>query len=268
METPHADTSTPLIDTHTHCYGEEYAEDQNQMLLRAIDAGVDTMLLAATDASSASQQDDLQRRYPGHIRQMMGLHPCEVGRDHEERLEAVRTLLFANTDNYVAVGEIGLDYHWDATHRLRQLDALKKQLLWARQLDKPASIHVRDAYDDFFQLLHETNHGLRERPGVVHCFSGTVAQAERLVSMGFLLGIGGIVTYKRSLMADVVAAIPLEHLLLETDAPYLAPLPHRGRRNEEVFLLDTAAKVADIKGIDPRQVAATTTATARRLFQL
>lgn len=269
METPQADAENhSLIDTHTHCYGEEYADDQDDMLHRAFAAGVDMMLLAATDADCANEQDDLQRRYPNHMRQMMGLHPCEVGNDYEERLEAVRRLLFSRTEHYVAVGEIGLDYHWDATYRIQQLDALKRQLLWAQQLDLPASIHVRDAFEDFFHLLAETSNPRRKHPGVIHCFGGTVAQAEQLVEMGFLLGIGGVATYKHSSTAEVVAAIPLECLLLETDAPYLTPVPHRGKRNEEAFLLDTAARVAAIKGIELWQVAAVTTATARCLFRL
>ena len=261
----------PLIDTHTHCYGPDYADDQEAMLARAQAAGVTHLLLAATDASCAAQQDALVARHPALISQMMGLHPCEVGPDVEGQLQAVRHLLFDSPLHYVAVGEIGLDYHWDTTHRAAQLSALRQQLLWARQLDKPASIHVREAYDDFFPLLLEARRadGLRaDNPGVVHCFSGTVEQAWRLAEMGFCLGIGGVVTYPRSLMAQVAAELPLERLVLETDAPYLSPVPRRGRRNEEAYLTHTAEAVARLRGISLDEVATVTTATAQRLFLL
>ncbi len=263
-----------LIDTHTHLYGEEFDGDRAEMMAHAIANGVSYMLLPATSAADALRQEAVLRDYPEHVALLMGLHPTELTADWEWQLQQVRELLFARPDHYVGVGEVGLDFYWDSTYRGAQLAALQQQLLWAAELNKPLSIHLRsakdgndDAYEAFFQLLATLPFSHRLR-GVLHCFSGTVAQARQGIALGFYIGIGGVVTYKKSVMADVAAAIPLQHIVLETDAPYLAPVPHRGRRNESAYLSDIALFLATLHHLSPQQLAASTTATARQLFGL
>ncbi len=263
-----------LIDTHTHLYAEEFDGDRADMMARSLASGVDYMLLPATTAADAARQEAMQTGYPNHIGLLMGLHPTEMTADWEEQLQQVRRLLFAQPDHYVGVGEVGLDFYWDSTYRNAQLQALQQQLQWAVELDKPLSIHLRsakdgsdDAYEAFFQLLANLPCADKLR-GVLHCFSGTVEQAERGIAAGFHIGIGGVVTYKKSLMAEVATAIPLEYIVLETDAPYLAPTPHRGKRNEAAFLPAIASHIATLKQLPPQEVATVTTATAKRLFGL
>lgn len=272
-----------LIDTHTHLYDAAFDEDREAAVARAEAAGVGAMLLPAVDAVEYGRQEALAVAHPALFRQMMGLHPTSVPSDWQTALEPARRLLFACPDKYVAVGEIGLDFYWSREGEEAQRSALRQQLLWAQQLGKPVSLHLRsakdgsaDACEAFFELLSELSEGLAlSAPagcavlrGVMHCFSGSTAQAWRGVNKGFLLGIGGVVSYKHSSMAEVASAIPLSHLVLETDAPYLAPVPHRGKRNESAYLQDVAQCVANIKHISVEEVAAVTTANARRLFDL
>ncbi len=272
MDTEKEEARMQLVDSHTHLYAEEFDGDRADMMARALAGGVDLMLLPATSAADATRQDALKKDYPDHIGLLMGLHPTELTTGWEEQLLQEHRLLFAQPDHYVGVGEVGLDFYWDSTYRDAQLQALRQQLLWAIQLDKPLSIHLRsakdgsdDAYETFFQLLASMPDADRLR-GVLHCFSGTVEQAKRGIAAGFHIGIGGVVTYKKSLMAEVATAIPLEHIVLETDAPYLAPVPHRGKRNEAAFLPAIANHIAALKQRPVQEVASVTTATAKRLF--
>lgn len=258
-----------LIDTHTHLYCEEFDTDRDEVMQRALSAGVSLLLLPAIDAETYGRQQQMAEAYPTQVRQMMGLHPTSVNDNYEEALAQTHDMLFTHPDRYVAVGEIGLDYYWDTTHMAIQQTALRRQLQWAQQLDKPVSIHARSsrdgAQDAYAHVLQMCGDACR---GVMHCFGGTVEQAMQAVAQGFYIGVGGVVTFRKALLADVVRAVPLNRIVLETDSPYLAPSPHRGQRNESAYLPLIAQKVAEIKGCSLAMVAEVTTANALRLFRL
>lgn len=255
-----------LIDTHSHLYDEAFDNDRNDAVERALQAGVGLMLLPAIDPDSYQQQHELAESNPSCFREMMGLHPTSIKEDYQQLLAITKQLLFDHRERYVAVGEIGLDYYWDRTFEQQQQEVLITQMGWAQELDLPVTLHVRNAYNELFELLRSLN---RSRfKGVMHCFGGTVEQALEAIEMGLHIGIGGVVTFKKSLMADVVKAIPLTSIVLETDAPYLAPVPHRGHRNESAFVLHVAEKVAQLKELPLETVAKITTANARKLFKL
>lgn len=254
-----------FIDTHSHLYDEAFDADREQALQRALDAGVSTLLLPDIDSSSRPRQQALAAAHPGTTYEMAGLHPTSVKEDCEEELRLVHDLLFSE-HHYIAVGEVGMDLYWDRTFEVQQREALKRQLGWALELELPVCLHIRKAHNEVFGLLREMN-----RPswrGVMHCFGGSLQEARRAVEMGFHLGIGGVVTFKNAGLAEIVKEIPLEHLLLETDAPYLAPAPHRGKRNESCYIPLVAQKIAELKGIGVEEVADITTASARALFTL
>lgn len=263
-----------LIDTHSHLYDEAFDEDRDEALARAEAAGVELILLPAIDTESYERQEALATARPDLFRQMMGLHPTSVNADFEADLAIAKELLFAHPEHYVGVGEIGLDLYWDTTFVEQQLDVLERQIVWAEQLQKPVVLHLRNAKEsgdgDAYELLYKLlqHHGSCSYRGILHCYSGTLEQALIGVEMGFLLGIGGTVTYKKSALPDIVAALPLEKLVLETDSPYLAPVPHRGHRNESAYVAHVASKVAEIKGVSVETVAAATTQNARHLFGL
>ena len=266
-----------FVDTHCHIYDEAFDADRDQALQRAIDAGVTTLLLPDIDSSSTPRLDALvdslsAPHAPLSVYPMAGLHPTSVKDDFEAELQHVHNRLFGTPFSqphaaaFVSVGEIGMDLYWDRTYEAQQREVLKTQLLWAEQLDLPVCLHIRKAHNEVFALLHDL--GRASYRGVMHCFGGSVQEARRAVEMGFHLGIGGVVTFKNATLADVVSAISLEHLLLETDAPYLSPVPHRGQRNEPAYIPLIAQRIADIKGIPLAQVAEQTTANARALFRL
>lgn len=264
-----------LIDTHSHIYSEEFDEDRDEVIARAETAGISIIFLPAIDKNSYRQQGELVASRPDLFRQMMGLHPTSVNANYESDLALAHKLLFQNPDAYIGVGEIGIDLYWDTTFRGQQLDALEQQIGWAEELDKPVSLHLRngkekqpdnDAYSAIFKLLEQ--HGSPHYNGVMHCFSGTISDACRAIEMGLTLGIGGVLTYKKSTLPDIVRAIPLEHLILETDSPYLAPVPHRGQRNESAYMVEVARKIAEIKNIDIEEVAKITTRTVQTTFNI
>ena len=256
-----------FIDTHCHLYDEAFDADRDEVLQRALDASVTTLLLPAIDNQSHDKQELLASQHPHCFRQMMGLHPTSVKEDFEQELAIVHDRLFRNSEfNYVAVGEIGMDLYWDRTFEVQQREVLRRQLRWAEELDLPVCLHIRKAHNEVFNLLRELN-----RPtwrGVMHCFGGSVQEAQRALEMGFHLGIGGVVTFKNATMAEVVKVVPLDRLLLETDAPYLSPVPHRGQRNEPSYIPLIAQHIADFRGVSLAEVAAITTASARTLFCL
>lgn len=263
-----------LTDTHSHIYAEEFDDDRDNVIARAETAGVGLVLLPAIDANSYERQERLAASRPDLFRQMMGLHPTSVDADYGKALDIAQEKLFANPDKYIGIGEIGLDFYWDTTYHRQQIETLELQTGWAQALDKPIVLHLRngkdgsadtDAYAEVFQLLDRCNYSGR---GIMHCFSGTLKDAQRAVEMGFLIGIGGTVTYKKSTLPDIVRALPLENIVLETDSPYLAPVPYRGQRNESAYVSIVAQKVAEIKGLSPDEVAEVTTANARRMFRL
>ena len=199
---------------------------------------------------------------------MAGLHPTSVKEDYEAELDLVKSRLSrdSRTTRYVAVGEIGMDLYWDRTFEAEQREVLRTQMLWAEELDLPVCLHIRKAHNEVFGLLRDLNR--RTYRGVMHCFGGSVQEAQRAVEMGFHLGIGGVVTFKNATLAEVVKAVPLSSLLLETDAPYLSPVPHRGQRNEPSYIPLIAQRIADLRGISLDEVADVTTTNARSLFRL
>ena len=254
-----------MIDTHCHLYDEAFDEDRQAAVLRAVEAGVDTMLLPAIDSQSHARQEHLAADYPQFFRQMMGLHPTSVTADYESELAIVKEKLWAPNADYVAIGEIGIDLYWDKTFLEEQKTVLRQQLQWARELGLPVCLHVRKAYNELFGLLRDLNFG--SYSGVMHCFGGSVQEAQRAVEMGFHIGVGGVVTFKNATLAEVASAVPLDSILLETDAPYLAPVPYRGKRNESAYIPLIAQKIADLRSLPLQAVADVTTASAKALFR-
>lgn len=259
-----------FIDTHCHLYDEAFNNDRDKAVQRALNSGVGIMLLPDIDSSSTPYLDSLITSYPDVFRPMTGLHPTSVHPETmEQELEHVRNRLFntqQSTHNFVAVGEIGMDLYWDRSYEIEQRETLRKQILWAEELELPVALHIRKAHNEIFALLRDLNH--RTYKGVMHCFGGSVQEAQRAVEMGFSLGIGGVVTFKNATLADVVKAVPLEKILLETDAPYLSPVPYRGKRNESSYLPLVAQRIAELRGITMQEVAEQTTENAIRLFKL
>lgn len=255
-----------FVDTHCHLYDEAFDADRGEAVLRAVGAGVTTMLLPDIDSTSTDRLDMLAAQYPQYFRRMTGLHPTSVKEDYERELQHVHERLVRDGARFVAVGEIGMDLYWDRTFEEQQRVVLRQQMLWAEEFGLPVALHIRKAHNEVFGLLRDMNR--RAYRGVMHCFGGSVQEAQRAVEMGFHLGIGGVVTFKNATMAEVVKAIPLDKLLLETDAPYLSPVPYRGKRNESSYIPLIAQRVAEIKGVAIEEVARQTTANAAELFGL
>jgi TatD DNase family protein len=255
-----------MIDTHSHLYVEEFDPDRAAVIERAQIAGVQQVLLPAIDSRSHAQMHALSIDYPTFFKPMMGVHPCSVKPENwkEELLTAKD---FLDNGSYVAVGEIGIDLFWDKTTLGIQQQAFAEQINWAKAKKLPIVIHCRDAFDEIFEVLDTLNdENLR---GVFHCFTGNSQQAEKALSYGnFMLGIGGVLTFKNSGLDKVVANIPLQHLVLETDSPYLAPLPFRGKRNESAYVALVAQKLAEVKQVPLQEIVAQTTANAKKMFQL
>ena len=256
-----------LIDTHCHLYDEAFDTDRDAAVQRAVDAGVSLMLLPDIDSQSTPALDALAARHPDHFRRMTGLHPTSVKDDFQHELDHVRHRLDGDGHlGFVALGEIGMDLYWDRSFQEEQGEALRQQLRWAEEFDLPVALHVRKAHNEVFHILRQL--GRPSYRGVMHCFGGSLQEAYVAVEMGFCLGIGGVVTFKNASLAAIVKAIPLDRLLLETDAPYLSPVPHRGQRNESSYLPIIAQRIADIKDIPLQTVADQTTATATALLNL
>ena len=253
-----------LIDTHTHIYAAAFDEDREEAIKRAIAAGVLKLILPAIDSKTTAIMYEVKRNYPDHVFLMMGLHPTHVGLNVEEELAHVKKQLDAHS--FVAVGEIGMDLYWDKTFQSQQQDAFARQIHWALEADLPIVIHCRDAFDPIFEVLEGVNDD-RLR-GVFHCFSGTNEDAQRALSLNFYLGIGGVVTFKNGKIHQFLADFPIEKMLLETDSPYLAPTPHRGKRNESAYLPIVAKKMAELFGTTSAEVARITSKNAQKLFDL
>jgi TatD DNase family protein len=258
-----------LVDTHTHLYQPAFDADRDEAVARCLAAGVDLMLLPNIDVESIARVQGMLDRYPGKCLGMMGLHPCHVGEDWEEELAQIEAVLRAPRADapWVAVGEVGLDLHWDTSTLEAQKAALRVQLGWARELGLPAVIHVRKAFGELFDVLDsEVDDALT---GVIHCFAGGVEEAKHALSYpGWMLGIGGVATYKNGGLDSVLPHVPVDRIVLETDSPYLSPVPHRGKRNESSYVRLVAERVADIQGLSLEEVAAQTSANAVRLFRL
>ena len=255
-----------FVDTHTHLFVEEFNDDRAAVVERAIEAGVTKLCLPCITSESIAPIMAMCESHPGVCFPMVGLHPTEIGDDYAHQLQTMRALLDSN-DKIIAVGEVGIDLYWDTTYRDRQIEVFETQIAWAREKQLPLVIHSRNAPDDLYDTLVRCN--AQDLTGVFHCFSGDVAEMQRLSAFeGFMFGIGGVVTYKKSTLPEVVAALPLERILLETDSPYLAPVPRRGKRNESSYIPYIAERVAEIHNTTVERVAAVTTANAERLFAI
>jgi len=253
-----------LIDTHTHLYVSEFDNDRDTVIARAKESGIGQFVLPAIDSQTTAAMHALKSQYPNEMHLMMGLHPTHVGANVEQELAHVHEQLL--THDFVAVGEIGMDLYWDKTHRREQQKAFARQLEWALDFDLPIVIHCREAFDDTFEVLEGVND--KRLRGIFHCFTGTLEHARRAIELNMLLGIGGVVTFKNSGLAETVAQIPLKHLVLETDAPYLAPMPHRGRRNESSYLPLIAAKLAETHNVSVSEIIKITTVNAKTIFTI
>ena len=256
---------TPFfIDTHCHLFDEQFDSDIEATISRALDAGVGKFLLPNIDVKTIPDLLKIADKYPGLCLPMMGLHPCSVFADYKDKLDTIYKEF--NSRKFIAVGEIGLDYFWDVSYKEQQIEAFKMQLNWAIEMNLPVAIHTRNSFEDAISIVEQYQQkGLR---GVFHCFSGSIEDAQRIIASGFYLGIGSVVTFKNGGLDKVLAEIPLTHMILETDAPYLAPVPFRGKRNEPAYIPLIAQKLAEINGIDSNKIAEITSANARKLFEV
>jgi len=252
-----------LIDTHTHIYSEAFDEDRQLEITKAMKAGVQHFLLPAIDSSYYDAMKKLKADYPNAMHLMAGLHPTHVKDNFEEELAIVFTELESGI--YCAVGEIGIDLYWDKSYLKQQQDAFALQVKWAQDFKLPFAIHCRDAFDEVFEVLEAIKGPF---DGVFHCFTGDLQQAHRAIDLGLKLGIGGVVTFKNGKIDQFLNQIPLDHILLETDAPYLAPVPHRGTRNNPEYLTLIANKMAAIYDCSLEEIAHITTQNAQHLFKL
>ena len=253
-----------LIDTHTHIFHKEFDADAEAMIGRARAAGVTRMLLPNISLESVERLLEICNRFPDMCSPMMGLHPCDVQEDWKRELDAIGEIL--HEGEYCAVGEIGLDRHWDLTYYEAQTEALRIQFQWALDLNLPVSIHSRKAIDETLSIAEPYMH--KGMKAVLHCFGGSAQQARKAIDMGFYLGVGGVITYHNSNLHEILAPLPPERLLLETDAPYLSPVPYRGKRNEPAYLQQINARLAEALGMSAETCAETTTRNARLIFHL
>ncbi len=251
-----------FIDTHCHLFLPEFDKDRDEAIQRGLKSGVKKFVLPNVDTSTMDDMISLTQEYPAYCFPLAGLHPSSVEEDYHNELSVIKTQL--DSRKFWGIGEIGLDYYWDRTFEKEQIEALKTQLGWALELNLPAIIHNRESFDDTIKIVEEVGAG--QLKGIFHCFTGTIEQAEKIIELGFSLGIGGILTFKNSGLDQTLKNIPLEHLILETDSPYLAPAPKRGKRNEPAFLPYIANKLAEIKDLDIHQIAEQTSHNAEQIF--
>lgn len=252
-----------LTDTHTHLYSSQFAEDRAQMIQNAINKGVSRFFVPAIDSTYIQRMYDLEMEYPENVFLMMGLHPCYVKPETYE-LELAKVEEELAKRKFYAIGEIGIDLYWDKTTLDIQKIAFQKQIQWAKKHKLPINIHCRDAFDEIFEVLElEKGEGLY---GIFHCFSGTYEQALKAISYGLKLGIGGVVTFKNGKIDQFINKIDLSHIVLETDSPYLAPAPHRGKRNESAYVSLVAQKLAELYNLPIEEIARITTENAQQVF--
>lgn len=253
-----------LTDTHTHLYYETDEEKQALLFQRCFENSVNRLFLPNVDLSSIAKIDELVRKYPENCFAMAGLHPCDVKEDYAQVLAQIYQSMEGK--QIYAIGEIGIDLHWDKTTLAIQQAAFREQIKWAKAMKLPIVIHCREAFDEVFEVLEsEKGDDLR---GIMHCFTGNLEQAKRTIELGFYLGIGGVVTYKKAGLDEVLMHIPLEHVVLETDSPFLAPVPYRGKPNESSYLVHIAQRVADIYNLSIEEVAEITTANSVDIFNV
>ncbi|MEM9142847.1 MAG: TatD family hydrolase [Bacteroidota bacterium] len=253
-----------ITDTHTHLYSEAFDDDRDDIIQRAMAQGVDRFFVPAIDSTYTSRMLDLEREYPEHVFLMMGLHPTHVKGDFKEELAHVEEQLARR--RFYAVGEIGIDLYWDRTFLNEQQEAFRFQIQLAKKYALPIVIHCRDAFDEIFEVL-ESEKG-QDLFGIFHCFTGDMEQAERAISYNMKLGIGGVVTFKNGKIDRFLGQIDLGHIVLETDAPYLAPVPFRGKRNESAYIIKVIEKLSGIYGISREEIARRTTENSRQVFKV
>ena len=251
-----------ITDTHTHLYSSQFKEDQKEMMQRAKDAGVSRFFIPAIDSSYTESMLKLEEDYPLDVFLMMGLHPTSVNENYKDELAHVKKWI-AKKDFY-AIGEIGIDLYWDTSFLTQQQDAFRTQIKWAKEKKLPIIIHCRDAFDEIFEILEaEKGEDLR---GIFHCFTGTKEQALQAISYNMKLGIGGVVTFKNGKIDTFLNEIDIQHLVLETDAPYLAPAPYRGKRNESAYITNVIDKLVDIYELSFKEISEITTQNAKAVF--
>ena len=253
-----------LIDTHAHLYLEQFDNDLDEIMTRAAESEVERILLPNIDSSTTQRLWKTIDAYPTRCFPMMGIHPCSVNETIESELKHIESEL--GTGKYIAVGEIGIDLYWDKTFIKEQIAAFEQQMEWAKELKLPVAIHCRDSFDEIFASVEKVQDG--SLTGVLHCFTGNAEQANRTIELGLHIGLGGVLTFKNSGVDKAVQDVPLDWIVLETDAPYLAPTPFRGKRNESSYTKLVAEKLADVKQLPVEEIAKATTANAERLFNL
>jgi len=251
------------IETHAHIYSNKFDSDRDQIIQDIRDAGIERVYMPNVDVETIAAMLECEEKYPGLCIPMMGLHPCDVKEDFREQLTIMEDWL--NKRQFAGVGEIGLDLYWDKTFFEQQKEALKIQINWAKERDLPIVLHCRDSMDETIAIVKEELDG--KLRGIFHCFNGNLAQAKKIIEMGFLLGIGGVATFKNGGLDQVIPKISIDHLVLETDAPYLAPVPYRGKRNSPAYLPIIAEKVGDYLQISKEEVALRTKQNALNLFR-
>ena len=253
-----------LIDTHTHLYEESFTEDIDLVIKKAKENGIYKMYIPNVDETTIKPLISLCEKYDCCI-PIMGLHPTSVKENFKDSLSIIKDTLFKTPEKFCAVGEIGIDLYWDKTFLEQQIIAFKEQVNWALELKKPFIVHARKSFDEIYHCLKTINKN--KYSGIFHCFGGDLNQAKLLIEMGFKIGIGGVITFKNSKLSAIVKQIDIKDIVLETDSPYLAPVPHRGKRNESAYILDIAKFVAEVKEMPLEQVAEITTQTALNIFE-
>ncbi|SFU58048.1 TatD DNase family protein [Pustulibacterium marinum] len=251
-----------ITDTHTHLYSESFDDDRTEMIERAMNAGVNRFFIPAIDSTYTEKMLQLKNNYPTNVFLMFGLHPTHVKENFKEELSHVEEMMAKH--NCVAIGEIGMDLYWDKTYQKEQREAFKLQIQLAKKNKLPINIHCRDAFDEVFEVLEEEKGP--ELFGIFHCFTGTVEQAKQAISYNMKLGIGGVVTFKNGKIDQFLNQIPLEHIVVETDSPYLAPTPYRGKRNESSYIVNVVEKLATIYQMTPEEIATITTNNSKEIF--
>ena len=253
-----------ITDTHTHLYSEQFDEDRDEMISRALAAGITRFFVPAIDSTYSESMYALERKYPTHVFLMMGVHPTHIKDDYKEELDHVTQAL--GTRKFVAIGEIGIDLYWDKSFQTQQQHAFDQQISWAKSKGLPIVIHCRDAFDEVFEVLE----GQQDENlfGIFHCFTGTMEHAKRAIDFNLKLGIGGVVTFKNGKIDQFLNKIPLESLVMETDAPYLAPSPYRGKRNQSAYLSLVRDKIAECYQLSATEISRITTQNAKAVFDI
>jgi TatD DNase family protein len=251
-----------LTDTHTHLNSDQFDEDRSEVIQRAIDSGVSRFFIPAIDSEYTQSMLELEASFPEHIFLMMGLHPTHVKENVEEELALIKEWI--DKRKFYAIGEIGIDLYWDKTYLKEQQHAFRTQIQWAKERKMPINIHCRNAFDEVFEILEEEKG--ENLFGIFHCFTGNLEQAKQAISCNMKLGIGGVVTFKNGKIDKFLNEIPLSEIVLETDAPYLAPTPYRGKRNESSYLINVIEKLVDIYNVTPEKIAEATTQNAKDIF--